>query len=143
MMPPAPGRFSTSTGCRNASLTCFATMRPAMSAPEPGVSGTMILIGRVGYSCAAATPVPQAIAAATASLTMVFIFASFVSAPDCSQQHSQQNDEKDDHDKLEVGEPFAARGKRVQLCGDRVHFLVAHRAGPGFGLLGRHPCLPQ
>src|SRR5439155_1376338 len=35
MTPPAPGRFSTSTGCLNASPRCFATMRPAMAAPRP------------------------------------------------------------------------------------------------------------
>ena len=48
MMPPAPGRFSTSTGCLNASLMYFATMRPRMSAPEPGVRGTMKRIGFAG-----------------------------------------------------------------------------------------------
>jgi hypothetical protein len=32
----------------------FAMMRPAMSAPEPAVSGTIMRIGRAGESCAKA-----------------------------------------------------------------------------------------
>jgi hypothetical protein len=50
--PPAPGRFSMITGCFQCSFMRCAMMRPAMSAPEPGVSGMTILMVLVGYSCA-------------------------------------------------------------------------------------------
>ena len=46
--PPAPGRFSTITGCFQCSLRRCAMMRPAMSAPEPGVSGMIMRIVLVG-----------------------------------------------------------------------------------------------
>ena len=37
--PPAPGRLSTTTVCFHMSWSWRPTMRPAMSAPEAGVSG--------------------------------------------------------------------------------------------------------
>ena len=72
--PPAPGRFSTMTGCFQCSLSRAPMMRPAMSAPEPGVSGTMMRMGLVGYSCPKAN-VDRA-SAATAAANLVFIRAS-------------------------------------------------------------------
>src|SRR5258706_5444422 len=55
------------TGCFHASLMCFAMMRPAISAPEPAVSGTMMRIARTGYSCANAVDTQQASNAAAAN----------------------------------------------------------------------------
>jgi hypothetical protein len=52
IMPPAPGRFSTSTGCPMASLSFGAMMRPMMSIVLPGAKGATIRIGLSGYVCA-------------------------------------------------------------------------------------------
>jgi hypothetical protein len=62
--PPAPGRFSTITGCFQCSLMRCAMMRPAMSAPDPGVSGIITRTVLVGYSCAPALKASAAAAIA-------------------------------------------------------------------------------
>src|SRR3954464_3924275 len=49
--PPAPGRFSTMTGCFQCSFMRCAMMRAAMSAPAPADSGTMMRMALEGYSC--------------------------------------------------------------------------------------------
>ena len=51
-MPPAPTRFSTTTGWPSAFDSGSATMRAAMSVPPPAPKPTMMRIGRVGQSCA-------------------------------------------------------------------------------------------
>jgi len=63
--PPAPGRLSTITGCFQCSLMRCATMRAAMSAPAPVVSGTISRIVLTGYSCACAPAMHSAAAATT------------------------------------------------------------------------------
>src|SRR5215831_21101625 len=133
MMPPAPGRFSTTTGCLKASLRCLATMRPAMSAPEPGVSGTMTRIGRVGYSCASAAPEDSR----TARKTTAFFMAppGLTTLENDDQQRHRENDD-DDEQQIVVAEP-APRGKHVDLADDRVHFGVAQRGDARLGLVGR------
>src|SRR5262249_5070767 len=45
---PAPGRFSTTTGCPHTSCIFAATRRPTMSVAPPGGNGTIILTGLVG-----------------------------------------------------------------------------------------------
>ena len=51
--PPAPVRFTTTTGCLSAFSICAASGRPTMSATPPGGNGTIIVIGFAGYeSCA-------------------------------------------------------------------------------------------
>src|SRR5688500_1591836 len=50
----APGRFSTTTGCPHCLASRSASMRPVISAPEPGPSETMNLTGRLGHDCAMA-----------------------------------------------------------------------------------------
>src|SRR5436190_4237667 len=57
--PPAPGRFSTITGCFQCSFMRCAMMRAAMSAPAPADSGTMMRMVLVGYSCANAVAHPM------------------------------------------------------------------------------------
>jgi len=42
---PAPGLFSTSTGCFHSSLVFSATIRAEASAEPPGGNGTMIFTG--------------------------------------------------------------------------------------------------
>src|SRR5262249_42737364 len=53
-MPPALGRFSTSTCCPRVELISCVTTRAVMSATPPAAKGTRSRTGRVGY-CAAAT----------------------------------------------------------------------------------------
>jgi hypothetical protein len=48
MIPFAPGRFSTTTGCFHASLSFCATVRVMMSVAPPGGNGTTILTGLPG-----------------------------------------------------------------------------------------------
>src|SRR5688572_21996684 len=58
MLPAAPVRFSTITGSAHISESRAPTSRGSASAGPPGLNGTMILTGRVGYvwptACAAA-----------------------------------------------------------------------------------------
>src|SRR5262245_18032448 len=51
--PPAPARFSTTSGCFSKCPIASATGRGNVSATPPGGNGTIIVIGRFGYSCAA------------------------------------------------------------------------------------------
>ena len=48
MVPLAPPRLSTMTGCPHASLSFCAIARDRMSVPPPGGNGTMMRIGAVG-----------------------------------------------------------------------------------------------
>ena len=43
--PPAPVRFTTTTGCFSVFSICEASGRPTMSATPPGGNGTIIVIG--------------------------------------------------------------------------------------------------
>src|SRR5438105_15163648 len=53
MVPPAPGRFSTTTACPRLAASLSVTLRPMTSVTLPGVKGTMTLIVRDGKgSCA-------------------------------------------------------------------------------------------
>src|SRR5687767_7003472 len=56
----APGRFSTTTGWPHCLESRSASMRPVMSAPEPGPSDRTNLTGRCGQDCAAAIPEERA-----------------------------------------------------------------------------------
>ena len=47
-VPPAPPRFSITTGCPNSLLSPSATTRPTMSVEPPGGNGTISVIGLVG-----------------------------------------------------------------------------------------------
>src|SRR5882672_99881 len=50
--PPAPARFSTTIGCLSTRPIASAIGRATVSATPPGGKGTIIVIGRFGYSCA-------------------------------------------------------------------------------------------
>src|SRR5687768_14170635 len=52
MRPPAPSRFSTTTGCPSASPRRALNMRLMVSTELPGAFGTSMRTGRLGYSCA-------------------------------------------------------------------------------------------
>src|SRR4051794_20784464 len=56
VIPPAPGRFSTTNGLPKESVSFWATARVTISPRPPGPKPTTILTGRVGNSCAAAMP---------------------------------------------------------------------------------------
>ncbi len=48
MLPPAPGRFSTTTGCFHISLSFWPSARASTSDVPPGANGTMMRIGLLG-----------------------------------------------------------------------------------------------
>src|SRR3984885_13079511 len=54
MVEPPPGRFSTTTWPTRLVNSC-AVIRAMVSIGPPGGNGTIILIGRSGYFCCAAT----------------------------------------------------------------------------------------
>src|SRR5262249_27437480 len=54
MVPPAPGRFSTTIGCLTCFETCSSTMRPTMSLAAPAANGTTAWIVRSGHCASAA-----------------------------------------------------------------------------------------
>ena len=57
MPPPAPARFSMTTGTLSTRDIASATGRATISATPPGGKGTTIVIGFDGYaSCAATKP---------------------------------------------------------------------------------------
>jgi hypothetical protein len=61
MVPPAPGRLSTTTFCGQLSASFCAMKRAVMSGPPPGVKPTTMRIGLAGYVpvCAAAIVVTR------------------------------------------------------------------------------------
>jgi len=57
VMPPAPARFSATTGCPSISDSFCATTRPTRSVACPGGHGMTMRKGRFGYAgCASAAP---------------------------------------------------------------------------------------
>src|SRR6187399_3246641 len=56
MLPPAPGRLSTTTDWPNDSVNCCDRTRATMSVPPPGAYGTINRSGRDGYDCASPSP---------------------------------------------------------------------------------------
>ncbi len=54
IMPPAPGRLSTTTGWPSSSLRPGATARALISTLPPGANGTTIRMGLTGKVCACA-----------------------------------------------------------------------------------------
>src|SRR5690242_4331862 len=55
MLPPAPPRFSTTTGCPIRSDTFWASVRATVSAKPPAAKPTTKCTGREGYACADAS----------------------------------------------------------------------------------------
>jgi hypothetical protein len=58
MLPPAPGRFSTTTLWFNSLPSGMLTRRASVSPPPPGANGTISVMGRLGQVSA-----PMALAA--------------------------------------------------------------------------------
>jgi len=60
--PPAPGRFSGTTGWPQSWLNFEPMKRPVVSTPPPGASAMTMRIAFVGYAgaCACAAPAAQA-----------------------------------------------------------------------------------
>ncbi|CFN76517.1 Uncharacterised protein [Bordetella pertussis] len=63
-MPPAPGRFSTTTGWPHILLRLLATRRVKKSELPPGGNDTIIVTGLVGYAAPLATAGPASMPAA-------------------------------------------------------------------------------
>src|SRR4051812_26128185 len=70
MLPPAPGRFSTSTGWPKVLAISFASTRAYRSEKPPAGKGTMRRIAFVGYCCACAGS-PSAMSVAPAAVRKV------------------------------------------------------------------------
>ena len=74
MVLDAPGRFSTTKGCLNASLNFSASMRATISVPPPADAPTITFTGLVGYCvCAAAVALVHATRPRSIALTIVFV----------------------------------------------------------------------
>ena len=69
-MPPAAGRFSTTTGCFSRSCSFSAISRPVASTPPPAPIGTTMVIWRPGLSCACAVADSKSIGSISQSLRM-------------------------------------------------------------------------
>src|SRR5262245_55876584 len=54
MLPPAPGLFSTTTGCPNAVDSFCPMIRASVSVLPPGAKGTTYVIGWLGHVSGAA-----------------------------------------------------------------------------------------
>src|SRR5687768_15578277 len=70
--PPAPARFSMTTGCLSAAPSASATGLATVSATPPGGNGTIIVTGRSGY-CATAALADVAATSASASIRRIRI----------------------------------------------------------------------
>jgi hypothetical protein len=74
--PPAPTRFSTTTGRPVRVPSSFAIARAMPSAEAPGANGTMMRIGFCD-GCAKAVPERNSVASNRASLTRMFASGAF------------------------------------------------------------------
>src|SRR2546429_3201653 len=68
MLPPAPGLFSTTTGCPSACCSLGAMRRAERSTGPPGAYGTTRWTGRDGQSCAFKQALAPSASAAKAAL---------------------------------------------------------------------------
>src|SRR5687768_16675404 len=74
MLPPAPPRFSTSTGWPRRSDIFWPTSRATVSAKPPAANATTVRTGLAGYACASAPDMPLAAAMpAIAAATLMFL----------------------------------------------------------------------
>src|SRR5438128_9151818 len=67
MFPLAPGRLSMTTATLSLSESFCPIVRARMSMPVPGVYGTMMRMGRLGYACCAVDCVADANASSKAT----------------------------------------------------------------------------
>src|SRR5687767_13728447 len=79
MVPPAPTRFSTTTGCFHMSLRRSPSTRAETSVAPPAANGTTNLTVFCGQDCAiAAADTNRPYARAAADLTLLIELSSFV-----------------------------------------------------------------
>src|SRR5882762_5311284 len=71
MLPPAPGRFSTTMLWPTFSESFFTMMRAVMSVPPPGANPTTIVTGRFGNVPCARAPAAQASATPAAEIPLM------------------------------------------------------------------------
>src|SRR5438105_751070 len=103
MVPPAPGRVSTTTGCFQSSVSCSARMRATVSAEPPAEKPETIFTVRDGKSCAAAASAKAAAIAAIRARIMSSIGADVRRANDLAPQLGLL---------LDIGREFLGRGGR-------------------------------
>src|SRR4051812_24735270 len=98
MLPPAPGRFETTTGCFQVSLMRWATARATRSTEPPAGKGAITVTGLSGKFCANATGAAAASSNRKKRLGMQELFwrrragmTSLIRGMDCSaiRQRSQ------------------------------------------------------
>src|SRR3954452_17265473 len=80
MAAPAPGRLSITMLCPRRADTCWVTTRASTSTGEPGVYGTITLIGFDGYVWALAAAAQHAIASIAKVLCRTCLAASRILA---------------------------------------------------------------
>src|SRR3954471_103033 len=96
--PPAPPRFSITTGCFRISLTLGATWRITMSVEAPGAKGTMILIGCSGHS--AREPVATTRRDAASHWEIVIAVTSGGVVIECSHETHHRPQRLREHDRI-------------------------------------------
>ena len=69
-VPPAPGRFSTTTGCPQRSPSLGPIMRAEMSVALPAENGTTMRTGLLGNFCCACAKIGVAIEARPAAIAL-------------------------------------------------------------------------
>src|SRR5687767_11115029 len=93
MLPPAPGRLSTTTDWPSDSVICCAITRATISVPPPGANGMIRRTGRAGYCCAKTLPAPgSALRSSTHEAIANFIdflHRGFCSRPDTRKALAQ------------------------------------------------------
>ena len=72
-LPPAPATFSTTIGWPSAARIGSAMMRAMVSDGPPAGNGAMMVMGREGKVCAAASPMLASAPANTMAATSFFI----------------------------------------------------------------------
>src|SRR5467141_2464517 len=73
MLPPAPGRFSTTILWPTYSESFFTMMRAVMSVPPPGANPTTMVTGRFGNGACARAPAAQASATTAAEIPLMVL----------------------------------------------------------------------
>src|SRR5690348_2819656 len=125
MMPPAPVRFSITTGWPRDSCSFGAMRRAGMSVAPPGANGTMMVRRRLGQSCAMAA---QATHCNTKNSSQ-----RFINSP--SAVDGQKDNKPMTAHRLRTGADFVSdlrnKPRNVYVDGERVTNVAEHRAFRG------------
>src|SRR5262245_49931240 len=103
MVPPAPPRFSTSTGWPSASEILPPTRRAMKSAAPPGGTVTIRRIGRLGKSPCAETAPANAIRNTAPRARMEPILSTALEQPRAGQAERQSPERRADAEDRDVG----------------------------------------